>query len=58
MKQFNPFSFWIPVNMYFGNSEDSDGIPHNVGFHQGLHCLLLKIKTIFGAEKHFCRKFS
>ena len=29
------------------NSEDPDEMQHNAAFHQGLHCLLLKIKTIF-----------
>ena len=24
----------------FTNSEDPDEMPHNVAFHQGLHCLL------------------
>ena len=31
------------------NSEDPDEMPHNVAFHQGLHCLP-KIKTILGTE--------
>ena len=31
----------------FANSEDSDEMPQNVAFHQGLHCLLSKSKTIF-----------
>ena len=27
----------------FANSEDPDDIPHNVVFHQSLHCLLRQI---------------
>ena len=26
-------------NLYFGNSEDPDEMPHKMAFHQGLHCL-------------------
>ena len=29
------------------NSEDPDEMQHDAAFHQGLHCLLLKIKTTF-----------
>ena len=29
------------------NSEDLDEMLHDAAFHQGLHCLLSKIKTIF-----------
>ena len=29
----------MPQNGYF-DSEDPDEMPHNVAFHQGLHCLL------------------
>ena len=29
------------------NSEDPDEMPHKVAFHQGLHCLLLKINLIY-----------
>ena len=29
------------------NSEEPDEMQHDAAFHQGLHCLLLKIKTIF-----------
>ena len=29
------------------NSEDPDEMPHNAAFCQGLHCLLLKTKSIF-----------
>ena len=39
-----------PGNPYGGtleNSEDPDEMPQNVAFHQDLHCLLIKIKTIF-----------
>ena len=28
----------------FTNSEDPDEMMHNAAFHQGLHCLLNKIK--------------
>ena len=31
----------------FANSEDPDEMPHNAAFHQGLHCLFVKVKTIF-----------
>ena len=31
----------------FVNSEDPDEMPHNASFHQGLHCLLFKTKSIF-----------
>ena len=24
------------------NSEDTDEMPHKVGFHQGMHCLLIQ----------------
>ena len=29
------------------NSEDQDEMLHNAAFYQGLHCLPIKIKTIF-----------
>ena len=29
------------------NSKDPDEMLHNAAFHQGLHCLLFKIKLIF-----------
>ena len=31
----------------FANSEDPDEMQHNAAFHQGIHCLFAKIKTIF-----------
>ena len=31
----------------FTNSEDPDEMLHSAAFHQGLHCLLLKVKEIF-----------
>ena len=34
------FVDWKPLNWYFGNSEDQGEMPHNVAFHQDLHCLL------------------
>ena len=30
---------WDPLNGILANSEDSNEMPHNVAFHQGLHCL-------------------
>ena len=35
----NPLYTGKPLNRYF-NSEDSDEMPHNAAFHEGLHCLL------------------
>ena len=32
-----------PLNDTFTNNEDQDKMPHNVVFHQGLHCLLKKV---------------
>ena len=34
-----------------GNSEDPDKIPHNMAFHQGLHCLLLRQKRFVEKKK-------
>ena len=33
------------------NSEDSDEMPHNAAFHQGLHCLLRQ-NHLLGTEIH------
>ena len=30
----------------FTNSEDPDEMPHNVAFHQGLHCLLKQKRSL------------
>ena len=33
------FSFWMPANTYWQNSEDPDEMPHYTAFHQNLQCL-------------------
>ena len=49
----NRFSFLfqiIPLYMgkgNFTNSKDQDEMPHNVAFHQGLHCKDLQTKEYF-----------
>ena len=35
----------------FANSEDPDEMPQNAAFHQGLHCSVLKTKSIFKERK-------
>ena len=35
----------------FTNSENLDEMPHNVAFHQDLHCLL-RLKQPSGTERH------
>ena len=32
----------ISIHVVWQNSDDPDEMPHNVAFHQGLHCLLKK----------------
>ena len=36
----NPLKTRNPYMGTLANSEDPDGMPHNVAFHQGLHCML------------------
>ena len=37
---FNPLWTGSPEAGALANSDDPDEMPHNVSFHQGLHCLL------------------
>ena len=36
----NPLYMGNPYTSTFKNSEDPDEMPHNVTFHQGLHCIM------------------
>ena len=38
--ELNPLYTRNPITGTFTNSKDPDEMPHNVAFHQGLHCVL------------------
>ena len=48
-----PLVYGKLLNNTLANNEDPDEMPHNVTFPQGLHCLLLKMKTNFHGRYAF-----
>ena len=44
-RSINPLYIGNPRTGSLANSEDSDEMPHNAAFHQGLHCLLRFISS-------------
>ena len=52
LKWINPFHSGYGYTGILANSEDPYEMPHKAAYHQGLHCLLFKIKKISGTEIH------
>ena len=51
-----PFSFWITGKQVLWQTVKTDEMPHNVTFHQGLHCK--NRKQIFMTEMHLNSEIS